>query len=281
MADLSAGTLAAVVDIAKEAGEKIRSVFHTPREASVVDDKTVASIDLVTDTDKACEDIIVKRLREKFPGYEVLGEESASENGGYALTDAPTWIIDPIDGTTNFVHRNPEISVSIGLSIKKVPKLGVIYNPIRDECFTAYEGAGASLNGKPIHVDAQPTRLDQLLVSTNIGYLRDDKAIRHMLGSVENMMKQNLRGLRMLGTACNQITGVACGRTNCYYECGPHPWDVCAGVCILREAGGYACDITGAPFSMTSRRYICAASEAIANLILPHIQHPLPFEDVQ
>lgn len=96
--------------VAREAGALVKSVFDKPRSASTVLDKSIASIDLVTDTDKACEALIFAKLREEFPDFEYLGEESASDEGGYALGDAPTWVVDPIDGTTNFVHRSPEVS---------------------------------------------------------------------------------------------------------------------------------------------------------------------------
>lgn len=272
--------LAAAEVVAREAGAMVKAVFDQPRSASKVTDKSVASLDLVTDTDQACEKLILSRLRADFPDYEYLGEESSSEAGGYALGDAPTWVIDPIDGTTNFVHRCPEVSVSIGLSVAKKPVVGVIYDPNRDEMFTAYAGGGAFCNGKPLRVDAC-TELPEAIVSTNLGYARSDDAIAHLTGTIATLMRGNLRAMRMSGSACNSITSVASGRYSAYYECGPHPWDVCAGAVLVREAGGVCFDLNGGEFSQTSRRYLVAGSEALAKKILAAVAPPMPLADLQ
>eukprot|EP00055_Hartaetosiga_balthica_P004467 m.11746 g.11746 ORF g.11746 m.11746 type:complete len:288 (-) comp3881_c0_seq1:94-957(-) len=265
------------VKAAKLAGAKIKQAYVQDRSNSIIEDKTVDNIDLVTDTDKACEEMIFGILRSHYPDHEFVGEETSSVEGGYSLSDSPTWIVDPIDGTTNFVHRNARVCVSIGFSVKKKAVVGVIYDPIIDELFTAYIGGGAYVNGQRLHVHDEPTQLDQIIVSTNIGYQRGEIAVNHMMGTITNLMKANLRALRMDGSACLQIISVARGSTNCFYECGPHPWDVCAGAIILQEAGGYMCDLNGEAFDLCSRHYLFACNEAIANLILKHVQKPLLF----
>ncbi|KAG0600163.1 hypothetical protein M758_11G011800 [Ceratodon purpureus] len=138
--------LSVAVDAAKKAGQVILNSFH---KAKAVELKGMH--DLVTETDKACEEAIFKQLREAFESHKFIGEETSSIDGIPLLTDAPTWVVDPLDGTTNFVHRFPFVCVSIGLVINKVPVVGVVYNPILDELFTGIEGKGAFLNGERIY----------------------------------------------------------------------------------------------------------------------------------
>ncbi|KAG7019374.1 Inositol monophosphatase 1, partial [Cucurbita argyrosperma subsp. argyrosperma] len=135
--------LATAVDAAKRAGE----------------------VDLVTETDKACEDLIFNHLKEHYPSHKFIGEETTAACGHTELTDEPTWIVDPLDGTTNFVHGFPFVCVSIGLTIGKVPTVGVVYNPIIEELFTGIRGKGASLNGRPIKVSSQDELLKSLLAT--------------------------------------------------------------------------------------------------------------------
>ncbi|GKV15072.1 hypothetical protein SLEP1_g25874 [Rubroshorea leprosula] len=154
--------LATAVDAAKSAGEIIRKGFYQPKH---VEHK--GEIDLVTETDKACEDLIFNHLRQKYPTHKFIGEETTHACGATDLTDEPTWIVDPLDGTTNFVHGYPFVCVCIGLTIGKVPTVGVVYNPIMEELFTGIRGGGASLNGKPIKVSAE-TELGKSLLATGV-----------------------------------------------------------------------------------------------------------------
>lgn len=254
----------------------VYSAYCTPREASIVSDKS-NNIDLVTNTDQESERQIFAALKAEFPDFEFLGEESASDAGGYTLSDKPTWIVDPIDGTTNFVHRNPEIAISIGLAVAKEPVVGVIYNPVRDELFAACRGGGAFLNGAPIHVDTVAKDLGEALATSNLGYGRDAVAVKHTLGTIEAIMTRGIRGFRMSGSACTAIAAVASGRVNVYYESGPHAWDVCAGAVIVREAGGVVLDITGKPLDLCSHAYIFASSPALAAQVGKCVVYPLPF----
>ncbi|KAH7673301.1 inositol-phosphate phosphatase / L-galactose 1-phosphate phosphatase protein [Dioscorea alata] len=143
--DSLAEFLAVAVDAAKSAGEIIRQGFHQKKN---VEHK--GQVDLVTETDKACERLIFDHLKKHYPEHKFIGEETSAVYGTAELTDDPTWIVDPLDGTTNFVHGFPFVCVSIGLTIGKVPSVGVVYNPIIDELFTGVHGQGAYLNGNPI-----------------------------------------------------------------------------------------------------------------------------------
>eukprot|EP00048_Salpingoeca_helianthica_P022694 m.19765 g.19765 ORF g.19765 m.19765 type:complete len:290 (-) comp7661_c0_seq2:26-895(-) len=262
--------------VAKRVGVLVYSAYCTPREDSIVKDKS-NSIDLVTNTDQESERQIFAALKAEFPDFEFLGEEAASEAGAYSLTDKPTWIVDPIDGTTNFVHRNPEIAISIGLSVAKEPVVGVIYNPVRDELFTACRGGGAFLNGAPIRVDTVAKDLGEGLATTNLGYGREPHHIKHTLGTLEAIMQRGVRGVRMGGSACTAIAGVACGRVNVYYESGPHAWDVCAGAVLVREAGGVVLDMSGRPLDLCSRAYIFASTPEIASQTGRCVVYPIPY----
>lgn len=269
--------LEVAIAVARSAGEIVRKAFATPRAASTVMDKS-SSIDLVTETDQECEKFIFGMLKKEYPDFHYLGEESASEAGTEILGDEPTWIIDPIDGTTNFVHRTPDIAISIGLSINRRPVVGVIYCPIHDEMYAAYEGGGTTLNGNTIKVDSIAKTLPEAIVFTNMGYGRTEASIAHLLGTTEALMRKGIRAVRMCGSACISIAAIASGRGSCYYECGPHSWDICAGAVLVREAGGVVTGMAGEPLDLCSRSYLAASNEAIAAAVVACIAHPLPIK---
>ncbi|CAA3010987.1 Inositol monophosphatase [Olea europaea subsp. europaea] len=148
------------VDAAKRAGEIIRSGFYQTKH---VEHK--GEVDLVTETDKRCEEVIFNFLKQHYPNHKFIGEETTAASGASELTDEPTWIVDPLDGTTNFVHGFPFVCVSIGLTIGQIPTVGVVYNPIMNELFTAIRGKGAFLNGKPIEVSSQSELMKSLLAT--------------------------------------------------------------------------------------------------------------------
>jgi len=195
-------------------------------------------IDLVTAVDKKCEENIFKRLRQRFEGegHQFIGEESS---GDVVLTDSYTWCVDPIDGTTNFVHSlTPLFAISIGLLHNKKPILGVIYVPAADELFQAAEGYGSYLNGRKIAVD-DSSNVSEALIATNFGHSRDPQIVQDQVTWVHGLMKENARSIRMLGTCCVSMAYVAAGKLSAYYENDIGGiWDVAAGACIIQEAGG-------------------------------------------
>lgn len=185
------------------------------------------------------ESFIIGSIKTAYPTHQVLAEESF-DGEFYNLTDAPTWIIDPVDGTTNFVHRflflslltnifrYPFVAVCIGLAINKIPVVGVVFNPIINELYHAVKGQGAFLNGERIHV-SDVKRIDQSVIATNIGYDRTVEGIDFITGNVKNLMAENVRSIRAGGTSAVDMCSVACGRLDAYYEVGIHPWDIAAG----------------------------------------------------
>ncbi|XP_078607873.1 inositol monophosphatase 1-like [Branchiostoma floridae x Branchiostoma japonicum] len=254
----------AAVAVARKAGEEIKVAFSSEKR---IQTKSI-STDLVTETDKKVENMIISTLKEKFPSHSFIGEESAAAGEKVELSDNPTWIIDPVDGTTNFVHGFPFVAVSIGLSVQKEVVVGVVYNAILDQMFTGQLGKGAFMNGKPIHVSGQED-LSQALFIAEFGYRRDKQEMDMVFSNLESFLNErnSAHGCRLLGSAALAMCQVAIGGGDMFYHFGTHVWDVAAGALIIREAGGVVWDTTGGPFDMMSRRVLCASSEKLARTI--------------
>jgi len=204
------------------------------------------TIDMVTEADKASEALIVERIRAAYPDHDLLGEEGAR---GTASATGLQWIIDPLDGTTNFAHHLPTFAVSIGLEQHGKPLLGVVYDPMREECFTAARGEGARLNGQPIRVSATPELIRSMLV-TGFSY---DRETRLKQAHLWRVFIPQVQAIRQTGSAALNLCYLAAGRFDGYWERGISAWDVAAGACILQEAGGTVTDLDGGPFSSADR----------------------------
>jgi len=194
---------------------------------------------LVTYVDKESEARFVEALSKLLPeaGYH------AEEGTGLPKEKGLNWVIDPLDGTTNFVHKVPIWCTSIGLCLDKKPILGVIYNPNgKPECFDAFEGGGARLNGEEIRVSGIKT-LDKSLLVTGFPY--DDFGREHQYLQLLRDFTHRTRGMRRLGSAALDLAWTACGRFEAFYEYGLNPWDVAAGVIIVSEAGGCCTEFDG------------------------------------
>ena len=212
--------------------------FHEPRTIAYK-----GGIDLVTDADKASETVLLEWLRARHPDHAILSEESGAS--GTSVQSGYRWIIDPLDGTTNYAHQLPHFSVSIAVEGEGQVQVGVVYDPMRDELFSAVRGRGATLNGRPI----RPTtidRLDRALLCTGFPYdVREHPEgpaglIARFLGLVQ--------GIRRLGSAALDLSYVASGRYDGYFEFNLKPWDLAAGALIVSEAGGLVGRIDGAPY---------------------------------
>jgi len=198
-----------------------------------------AVIDLVTDIDRACERLIVDGIRAERPDDAILAEEG----GG---TDAPAadwrWVIDPLDGTTNYAHGYPRFCVSIGVEHRGVATVGVVYDPLLDELFSAVRGGGARLNGRPLRVSAE-TRLDHAMLSTGFAYdvhKSADDNLNHFAA-----FAKTVQAIRRDGSAALNLCYVAAGRFDGFWELKLRPWDVAAGILIVEEAGGRSSDFSG------------------------------------
>ncbi|XP_028165499.1 inositol monophosphatase 1 [Ostrinia nubilalis] len=219
-------------------------------------------IDLVTEVDKAVETTILSKLKEEFPHHAFIGEESVAEGARVVLTDEPTWVLDPIDGTLNFVHGFPHSCISLGLLINKVPEMGIIYNPIMNQLFTALKHQGAYLNDQIIHV-SKVKELKGALVAFEAGTSRDADKMKVVRENFDQIISK-AQGMRALGSAALNMAMVAMGAADANFEFGIHAWDVAAGTIIVREAGGVVIDPAGGPFDILSRRVLCAGTKELA-----------------
>jgi myo-inositol-1(or 4)-monophosphatase len=261
MIDLSVLTEKASL-VAKEAGAYLRRQQLT-FDRSIVELKSMNA--LVSDVDRSTEELIVKRLTEIFPEAGFLTEEETTTQ---ATDSQYTWVIDPLDGTTNFVHGLPIFSVSIALLKEEWPVIGVVYEVGMDECFTAYEGGGAYLNGKRIQVTSSE-RLEDTLLATGFPYYNFSK-LQGFQNTLAHMY-QHTRGVRRIGTAAVDLAYTACGRFDGYFEYGLSPWDVAAGVVLVREAGGIVTNFANKNVPVASESVI-AANKSIHPLVYIIIQ---------
>ncbi|HLX11358.1 MAG TPA: inositol monophosphatase family protein [Bacteroidota bacterium] len=205
---------------------------------------------LVTEIDKESERIIIEMIRKNFPDHAILAEEGGL---GSAVPSAYKWIIDPLDGTTNYTHGFPVFCVSIGIEHNGVMEHGVIYDPNFDELFTATRGKGAFVNGKPMRVSKVNTLSKSLLVTGfpyNIAE-NPDHAIEHF----GNFLKK-AQAVRRMGSAAIDLAYVACGRYEGFWEVALHPWDVAAGKLLVEEAGGKLTDFRGNDYSVYEKQLL-------------------------
>lgn len=250
------------VAAASEAGDEIKAAWFVERDVEYK-----GECDLVTATDKKCEDLIFRRLQAAFPEHDFVGEESVAAANGVLPTigDAPTWFVDPLDGTTNFVHGYPFSCVSIGLTVHKIPVLGVVLNPITGETFAAVQGRGATLNGERISVSSV-TDLNKSLVATEIGVGRDAETVDAIMSRVR-VCVETCRSLRASGSCAMNMCGVAAGRLDAFFEIGfGGPWDCVGAAVIVREAGGLVMDPHGGAFQITGRRVLCGNPQVATKL---------------
>jgi myo-inositol-1(or 4)-monophosphatase len=206
--------------------------------------------DLVTIADKASEQVILEVLRRHFPQHSILAEESGKLGN---QDNEFLWAIDPLDGTTNYAHQYPCFAVSIGLLINGVPKVGVIYDPFRDELFRAAAGLGATRNRRPIQV-SQTAELSKSLLVSGFAYDRRETPDNNYAEFCH--LTHLTQGVRRDGAAALDLAYVACGRVDGYWERGIAPWDVVAGIILVQEAGGNVTAYDGTPMKIESGRIL-------------------------
>jgi myo-inositol-1(or 4)-monophosphatase len=220
--------------LAREAGTRVRLA----RQAGITEIGTKSTgTDMVTEHDRAAERLIVGGLRAARPGDAIVGEEGTSEAGASGIA----WLVDPIDGTTNFLYGLPGYAVSIAAADRHGPLVGVVYVPSFDELYAAVRGLGARCNDTPIRC-RPTTELATALLATGFGYdherrTRQAAVLQHVLGQV--------RDIRRFGSAANDLCMVAAGRVDAYFEEGLQPWDLAAGELIAREAGAVTSGLEG------------------------------------
>jgi myo-inositol-1(or 4)-monophosphatase len=225
-----------VTRLVRDVGDRIARVSNRKKRITYK-----SAVDLVTQFDRQSQDWIVKHLINKFPGYGVLSEEKFHRNSGSRIK----WIIDPLDGTTNFAHDLPIWSISIALEIERQIVLGAVYDPNRRELFTALTGRGAFLNRRPIRV-SRVRELGHSLLVTGFPYdVRRSR--RNNISHFRNFCRR-AQAVRRLGSAALDLCYTACGRFDGYWELKLSPWDQAAGTLIVKEAGGQVTDFHGCRF---------------------------------
>lgn len=265
MKQLSKQDLDALLDLAIKLAKKGGNVLkkHWGKLRHV--EHKEASIDLVTEADKESEKVIIRHLKRTVPGHAVLSEETV----GPQVKDAEfLWVIDPLDGTTNYTHQFPILSVSIGLFYHEVPMIGVVYNPFLKELFYAAKGQGAFLNGKPIIV-SKVDSLDKSLLASGFPY--DRRENRDNNYSEFCLLTHFSQGVRRAGSAALDMAYVAAGRFDGYWERGLKLWDIAAGLVLIQEAGGKISAYDKKPVDLNSGMILASNGlihEALSDKIL-------------
>jgi myo-inositol-1(or 4)-monophosphatase len=257
--------LEVAVDAAREAGALLLAESDRPKKITYK-----GEVDIVTESDRRSEAIVVGRLRRYFPQHEIVAEEGSGGSLGKARY---RWHVDPLDGTTNFAHGYPCFAVSIGLLEDGEPIVGAVFNPVSDEMFTAIRGEGAYLNQKRIHVSPIETLATSLLCT---GFPPDQ---RHQQTNIAYYAGYTLRshGVRRDGSAALDLCSVACGRFEAFWEFGLKSWDTAAGMLLVKEAGGMVTDFPGRSYHpgdrelLASNGRIHSEMQAVAADIAEHI----------
>ncbi len=255
----NASFIPAMSAIAREAGALLMQHFHQGLKIEYKGDA-----DLVTAADRASEALIRDRVSKQFPSHDVMGEEQGLKDRGSEYR----WYVDPLDGTTNFAHGYPVFAVSIALERRSRDEeariAGVVYDPTRDELFTAEKGSGAQLNGKSIHV-SKAAQLKECLLATGFPSHK-----RHKNPNIffYHQITLKTHGVRRAGSAALDLCNVACGRFDGFWEFNLNPWDTAAGVLLVEEAGGRVTRFDGSPFELNSRETL--ASNGLVHDALLH-----------
>eukprot|EP00088_Acartia_fossae_P069250 TRINITY_DN8987_c0_g1_i1.p1 TRINITY_DN8987_c0_g1~~TRINITY_DN8987_c0_g1_i1.p1 ORF type:complete len:277 (+),score=60.33 TRINITY_DN8987_c0_g1_i1:45-833(+) len=242
--------------LAKEVAVTIKEAFYREKNISTKS----APNDLVTETDQEVERIIKEKISGQFPDHKFIGEETVAGGSKCELTDTPTWILDPIDGTTNFVHSNHNICTIISFLVNKEVQFCVVNNPILELCWTARRGKGAFLNGKQIKVSSCTEMKNALLLQE-----------ANMLKTNTHFIEQ-ARGVRANGSAGINLCLLAMGAADLYFEIGFHIWDYSGPSLIVEEAGGVVRDISGKPVDFLARNCIAGATKELIDTVIPQIK---------
>jgi len=252
------------VNIAVKAARRAASIINqAANQLDLLNVETKAPNDFVTEVDRAAEAVIVDILREAFPEHGILAEESGRSGGGSEAEYV--WMIDPLDGTTNFIHGFPQYAVSIALTRKGVPEHAVIFDPVSNELFTASRGRGAYMNDRRIRVSRRLRLADALL---GTGFPFRQFAHIDIYLSMFRELAQRSAGLRRAGAAALDLAYVASGRLDGFWEIGLSPWDMAAGALLIQEAGGFVADFDGEGEYLKSGNIVAGTPKVFTELLL-------------
>lgn len=223
--------------------------------------------DLVTEADFASQAKVKEQIGRAFPGHVFLGEENTPGTSAAGGVGICRWIVDPLDGTTNYVHGDPRFCVSLALEVDGILQVGTIYAPLLEECYTAVQGRGAKLNGKPIHVSGIEEPQKSLIAvgfPPGAGYDSPD------LEAFMNVLDQ-CHAIRRSGSTAMNLAYVAAGRYDATWNFRTRPWDIAAGALLVREAGGVIRQLNGSPLDVNRGSFLAAASESLYEAFLERI----------
>ena len=246
--------MAVAMEAARCAGSVLIQRFHTQKEV-----RYKGRGNLVTDVDVAAEKAALQVLTREYPDFCILSEESDPVTTGSPYT----WVLDPLDGTRNYASGVPHFCVVVALAREGQMLLGVTYDPVRDEMFTALAGGGAYLNGGPIAVSTGREML-QCLLAFDMGYV--DEGGARALEMVQALWPR-LQSIRIMGSGALGLAYAACGRVDLYFHHRLFPWDIASGLLLVSEAGGIVVDRTGAPATVNSPSVICSNAELVARFL--------------
>ena len=246
------------VKAARKAGNIIS---RASRDVDLLKVESKRQNDFVTEVDRAAEAAIIAVLHEAYPNHSILAEESGASKGSQGEF---VWIIDPLDGTTNFIHGVPQFAVSIGLKHKGVMTQGVVFDPVKNELFTATRGAGAYLNDKRMRVGKRD-RINDALIGTGFPFSKIDLLERYI--EMFRKVTLNCAGIRRPGAAALDLAYVAAGRFDGFWEMGLAPWDMAAGALLVQEAGGLVGDFAGNSDYMESGEIVAGSPKVFAQLL--------------
>ena len=249
-----------MVKAARAASKIINRASHDIEHLKIT---TKQQSDYVTEVDKAAEAAIIEVLREAYPDYGILAEESGQTPGEGAGSEYQ-WVIDPLDGTTNFIHGFPQYAVSIGLTYKGQLNQALVYDTTRNEMFTASKGGGAFLNERRIRV-TKCLKLEDALLGTGFPY-RVFTHVDAYMGMFKEFTQRS-SGLRRAGSAALDLAYVACGRLDGFWEFGLSPWDMAAGSLLITEAGGLVGDLSGGETYMNSGHIVAGTPRVFAQML--------------
>lgn len=262
-----------VINIAVKAARRAGQIIN--RASNDIESLKVSSKqpnDFVTEVDRAAEAAIIEVLQEAYPNYGILAEESGSTPARNGSDAEYQWIIDPLDGTTNFIHGLPQYAISIALARGNILEHAVVYDPNRNELFTASKGSGAFLNERRIRVSRR-IRLNEALIGTGFPYREFDKMDLYL--SIFKELAEKTAGQRRPGAASLDLAYVACGRYDGFWEFGLAPWDMAAGALLISEAGGLVSDLRGEANYLETGNIIAGTPKIFAPL-LKLIEEKLP-----
>ncbi len=252
------------VTAARAAGDFIMRHYNQADQLTVT---TKQASDFVSEVDQQAERIIIDRIHKAYPSHAILAEES----GEHGEAGGMQWIIDPLDGTTNYLHRFPQFAVSIACKDRSELEVAVVYDPFSQELFTASRGAGTQLDGRRVRV-SRTSRLETSLIGTGLPFRKDQK-IDHYLPMLREVML-NTAGVRRPGAAALDLAYLAAGRLDGFWELGLKPWDMAAGILLVREAGGTVTELGGGKDPMKSGNILAGNLKIhgqLEKLLKPHL----------